>query len=98
MIVAPDDNTINNLYFNVIEVEPADKVITIDTDVEIFFKAPLNYFEPPPQLSYENDESYNGNGIIQISNDNTQNTSNSTNTPSSTFVPFSGQGHRLGGD
>ena len=99
MIVTPNENTVNNLYFNVIEVEPADKVITIDTDVEITFKAPLNYREPPPKLIS------NANGF---SLQHTKSPDKNPHQPSSNllhqtekpkkkkFVPFSGKGHRLG--
>tara|TARA_B100000700_G_scaffold298109_1_gene363674 strand:+ start:773 stop:1708 length:936 start_codon:yes stop_codon:yes gene_type:complete len=98
MIVTPNESTVNNLYFNVIEVEPADKVITIDTDVEIIFKTPLNYREPPPKLIS------NGNGFnLQHtkSPEKDQQSSGSSTNPTKKkkkFVPFSGKGHRLGGD
>ncbi len=87
MIVIPDDITINNLYLNVVDIEPANMVITIDTDIEISFMAPLDYVEPPkpptpvPEVNPKNNDYHE---------------QKPPGKPK--FVPFSGKGHRLGGD
>ena len=65
---------------------------------EIIFKTPLNYREPPPKLIS------NGNGFnLQHtkSPEKDQQSSGSSTNPTKKkkkFVPFSGKGHRLGGD
>ena len=63
MIVLPDPDYINNIYFNILETEPADIISTVDTDLEVDFKAPLDYVEPPKPPPIAVNNSNNGNSI-----------------------------------
>jgi len=103
LIVLPDPDYNDNIYFNILETEPADIISTVNTDLEVEFKAPLDYVEPPklPPIAVNN--SNNGNSITFANNavnssvgeTDGNNVDNNKNKP---FVPFSGKGQRLGGD
>ena len=102
LIVLPDPDYIDNIYFNILETEPADIISTVDTDLEVIFKAPLDYEEPPKPIVVNNTD--NGNSVTFANNAANSAVgetaaSNSDNTENNkSFVPFSGKGHRLGGD
>jgi len=87
-IVLPDPDYIDNIYFNIIETQPNLIISTINTDLEVEFKAPLDYKEPVVN-----------NQVVDETNKNDENKKN-TKHPNheKIFIPFSGKGCRLGGD
>mgnify|MGYP001233049614 CR=1 FL=1 len=94
MIVLPDPVYVYNIYFNIIETEPADIISTVDTDLEVEFKAPLDYVEKPKPITFtpapDNKPDNKPDNIPMFPNK-----PNNKNTKKK-FIPFSGKGHRLG--
>ena len=44
------------LDFNIKETKPSYYITTLDTDIEVDFKKPLNYVEPPPKVPPKKEE------------------------------------------
>lgn len=90
-----------NIYFDILECKPEERISIIDTDLEVDFDKPLDYVEPPkpkpptpaPVPAPLVSTNYN---VGNLSFTHGNNTNQSTNNQPVEFVPFSGVGHRLG--
>ena len=78
----------HTLYFDVLETFPEDTIIVNNTDLEVDFKKPLDFKDPPsPEKILQ--------PIIEKKVQQlTQN--NNTNIKHEDFIAFSGTGNRLG--
>jgi len=86
---------------DIVETKPTEIISIINTDINIDFDQPLDYVEPPPQPKYSPPLS----PIAEIPSPGAQQNKiisretqlKSMQSPTTKqFVPFSGQGHKLG--
>lgn len=99
-IMIPGIDDYSNIYLNIIHTEPSDIISTIDSDLEVEFKAPLNYVEPKNIVKNEvkksNDIEYNGGGsFVEFTKNDDGNDGNDA-THIKTTNSFPGEGHLLG--
>ena len=77
----------DKIYIDIIKCEPNKMISILETDLEVDFEKPYDYVDPPPKPPTPE-------YIQPISNSNTQ----PKQDEKKEFVPFSGKGHRLGGN
>jgi ubiquitin fusion degradation protein 1 len=96
MLPNPSSPLRSNIYLNIIETKPDNIISTVDTDLEIDFKAPLDYKEPEPKpapiATDKNDDN------VKYYNHDFMKKNNEKKNKTNTFESFSGKGSRLGGD
>lgn len=82
---------------DIVETKPDEIISIVNTDINIDFDQPLDYVEPPPQPKYSPPSGIPSPGAQQNKIISRETQLKSMQSPTTKqFVPFSGQGNKLG--